>query len=484
MGAVMDEMLGEPGYPLPLVERLDGGGIAISSDVARAVADAKGPLSFSLEHEGLTTILLGYAPFRQEGNGLRWVGGRYPDALYANEEFYHFRLGTRSSTWRHTAAGWVADRPNTMLTSVVKWRGKLLALGRMIRFVKDGANQHGEMGDARFVTIDKIEPPKLPAKFCPAQLETSEDGTLLITGSRCLAPNAIDVTKPAVVRVLPGTNQGVMEDLPASGLVHGSVGGAHDIYAAAGNTVFHHNGTAWQPMPIPSDDVIIVESLSVSPTHQVFAVVQSAVPARITRKLLTHGEGAWTELAMPLAPSEPRRDNYDPYAVHADYLGIRATEPLEPDAALEKNEELDVFGGGHLDVHPLSVDARGDEILVLAAGAGEILLLSTRARTPVVTLPSQDGARMTIGRSMKRPVAKSVSQCPGKRAFLALPEHVSADAVASISAEVGRSVYRSTVTSRPRLVLIGEESTLNAATKVLAELRPTLYCGAPVFEDP
>jgi hypothetical protein len=466
------------GRPLPLVQRLPGGGLVVASEYARARSDGPGALSVELLGEGFEHEIL-YRPMVTMGvEALRWVWSDASTSIVVDEEETS-RSGPRLFSYKLGAKGFASfEPPNVGYWSAVVRDGSVLALARTAyevpnssMYPKDSGYEANEwrLKPARVAILaGKGAAPAIPPGVCPTGMSAAPDGTVAITVDKC---NAEGDASFGVLRFAPSSTQAKVEWIGTQSRrgaepddVAVFAASASAIYVAFGDQLETWDGREWTAStPFRNEKL---GSISRAPDGTLWAVLKE--DGRLVKR--TAESAAWSDVSLPLAPADPLDEQaFTAPTFVSSFVAVRG---VPKDDALRPATSAPMMAR--------MVDATGDDVVVLANVEREAFVLSTKPRTPVARLPSITAQRARIAQTLKRRTPKSPKDC--LTTFLLFSDPTSIDAIRASLGDAGPTakIGEAIVEGEKHIVLYGEDHAAAAAAKRVAQLAPKELCGPPV----
>lgn len=486
LAARFDRPVDELGRPMPLVQRLPGGGLVVASEYARARADGSGGLTVELLGRGFESDILYRPSVTQSYEGLRWVWSDASLSIVVAETETS-RSGPRLVSYKLGAKGFQVLRPNLGYWSAAVRDESVFALERtayevpnssMYRKGSGSEQNEWRLKRARIAVLSgKAVAPAIPAGLCPTAMGAAPDGTLVVTVDKCTDGAG---AQGGVLRFAPSATQANVEWFAPRKKRDGDpdevatfAASANEIYVVDGDRLQTWNGKEWaSTRPFPDESI---GSISRAPNGELWAVIRDN--ARLVKR---SADGAtWSPIPLPDAPADRLDERV--YALPT----FEVTDFLAVD---EPPDGQEVRGPGARAVIAYSVDATAEEVLVLATAEHEAFVMSTKPRTPVARLPSIPVQRARLAQTLKREPASSQAAC--KKSFLMFPEATTVEMLRSALGDAGAadagkssaSVGDAIVEGQTRLVLYGDQEGIAYAAKRLAPLGPKRICGPAVVE--
>lgn len=477
--------------PLPLIQRLPGGGLVVASELGLARADGSGALAVQLVGRGLDHHVFDRLSEGTNNEGLRWVWSS-PEKTVLVAELEAMRGGPHLTSYELRGGAFVKTRADAGYVSAVARDGSVLALERVVYEVPDSSiypkgsgyeNNVTELRPARVAVLaGRAKAPTIPAGLCPAAMASARDGALLIAVEEC----ASDAPRVGALRYAPSATEAKVEWLgprewesDRSDTIAVAASGAGAMYVATGTKLYTWRGEAWATStPLPGANLT---SVSRGDDGALWLVGGDKLFKRAT------DEGAWTAIALPPAPSDRLDEGQTYIAPHIGDMNFqREGKHDEPADDLRAEARPTKVGAGAMSA--LTVDAAGEEVLVLASIQREGFLLSTKPRAPVARIPSIALQRTRLAKELPRRSAKSAKDCAFV-SFLVFADSATEAAIRPILERIEKAegappgtLAEGVVEGRTRLVVYGESEALVKASKDLAPLGARRICGPAVVE--
>ncbi len=498
----------------PLVQRLPGGGLVFAVEFARARANGPGaPLTVELLSQGLEREALYRSVITQAPAAFRWVWSDDATTVLVDERDY-MRSGPQMATRKLGPNGFSTGKAGAGMWSAARRDGAVIALERGVREIPDsslypkGSEYYANQAEIRpakvTVLAGKGAAPVIPPGVCPLTMSAGLDGTLVIAVEAC---GATEKRKLGVLRYPPKAMTAKVEWL----VEHARDDTGQDldpavtaaspaaIWVAAYGELHSWNGKTWSKAS-PFGGAAI-RSVSSAPNGELWATLADGK----LKKRSADGD-AWSDVALPRTSEDP----LDPQAWAVPTYNRPAFVPVKE---LVGNEVVRQDAAA---LEAQTVDAQGDDVVVLARAAGEAFLLSTKSRGAVARLPSVSVQRARIAGTIPREEAgvrgRSGKPSACKDRFLVFPESTTAasvkaalaplavDAGAPAAARGGADAAPSSeeelesryedpsprlaeglVEGKTRLVVWATEGLADAAVKALASLGAKALCGPVVI---
>ena len=475
------------GNPLALVQRLPNGGLVVAAEYARARAEGAGPLTVELLSRGIESDIRDRRAIVQGIEGRRWVWADAAAGLLVFEEETS-RIGPLMESYKLGANGFETPRANVGFWSAVVRDGSVLALERATYEVPNSSiypkdseyyQNTWSLKPARVAVLSgKAAPPAIPAGVCPTNMAAGPDGTVAIAIEKCDASS--NKQHVGILRYPPGVTQAKAEWLEVRDTPQGdtdevtvAVGQSAEIHVGYGDRLESWNGKEWvRSSPFQRG---AVASLSRAPDGSLWAITKDRDGRGGVVQRRADGT-EWRSVPLPMAPADRLDDRF--YAMPtfevSDFIKVDAP----PNDQSLRND-------GPAPLSAQTVDAAGDDVLVLASAGTEGFVLSTRSRGQVARLPSLALQRARLLQTIPPRIARSPKECRSK-SYLLLPESTSVDAIREAltkqpatertPAKVGEMI----VEGNKRTVVFGD--VIGPVEKVLAKLSPKRACGPAVIE--
>lgn len=471
------------GSPLPLVQRLSGGGVLVASEYARARAEGGGALAVEYVTRGLEDeIRSRRSVMQQQGyDAVRWVWSDTSVEMFVYEEETS-RSGPRLMTFKAGANGFASQPGSKGYWSAVRRGGAILALSRTAYEVPNssiypkGSEYEANSWDLRPAVVAVLSnggaAPVIPKGVCPQMMSAGVDGSLLIAVDGCKDDSSS--AKLGVLRYAPGATEAKVEwfasvstagDSRPEVAVHAV--SANEAYVGFASQLHTWNGKEWATTePFGRAEL---GSISRAPGGELWATLGDG-------RLMRRGADnqTWSPVPLPSTPIGPLDDK--PYGI---------PQVMAPELArveqLNAGEEPRTLGTNGSGVQARWVDATAPEILVLGLDGFEAFLMSTTPRAPIARIPTVSTQRARILGALEARTPKSLKDCTYS-GYVLLSEGMTADKAVDVAVVDGGEIVKIAevlVGGQKRLAVLTED---DALTKKLTTLGAKRVCGPAVVE--